>query len=71
MEQSELDLIAKHRKDNYELDKLYLEHQKLGKETDSLESIKVFTTAESQKLHKLKKTKLEVRDKIAKILKTL
>ena len=71
MEQNELDLIEKHRKDNYELDKLYQEHQKLGKETDSLEAVKVFTTAESIKLHKLKKTKLEVRDKIAKILKTL
>lgn len=71
LEQHELDLINEHRKNNYELDKLYQKHQNLGKQADTLEAIKVLTTAESTKLHKIKKEKLDVRDKLSAILSTL
>ena len=71
MEQRDLDLIEKHRKDNYDLNRLATEHGELGAQIEKLESAKGLADNEQIDLHKLKKKKLDGKDKIEKILATL
>ena len=72
MEARDLELIEKHRKENYELDRLYKEHIKLEEEIEALTNSRVGLSAEEDKrLHQLKKTKLDGRDQMERILESL
>ncbi len=71
MEKSDLDLIEKHAKDNNELDRLYKDHKRLEEEISELQSVKIMNSMETQKLRELKKIKLEGRDQMERIFKTL
>jgi len=71
LEKPDIALIQKHRKTNYDLDRLYDRHLQLEEEIAKIESIRVLTAAEEKKIHELKKTKLEGREKLEKILKPL
>ena len=71
LEKKDLELIEKHRKDNYELDRLYEEHLRLDEEVTRLESLRVLTPEEQRQLSVLKKTKLDGRDQMERILSTL
>ncbi len=71
MEKNDLELIMKHRESNYELDRLYTEHLKLDEEVARLEQIKIQTPDDQKQLGGLKRTKLEGRDEMEKILQTL
>ena len=67
MEQSDLDLIKKHAKDNNPLDRLYKDHLRLEKEIEDIQSIRIKSPEDEKKLRKLKKVKLEGRDKMEQI----
>lgn len=71
MEERDLELIEQHRKTNYELDKLYQDHVKLDAEVDKLELQRVLTPEDEKKLATMKREKLDGRDQIENILKTL
>ncbi|MBT4287938.1 MAG: DUF465 domain-containing protein [Deltaproteobacteria bacterium] len=71
MEKKDLELIEKHRKTNYDLDRLYEAHLKLDNEVSELESKSFLTPEEKKHIAVLKKTKLDGRDKIELILQTL
>lgn len=71
MEQADLDLIAKHAKDNNTLDRLYKEHMRLEEEIERLQSIRIKSPDDEKKLKQLKKTKLEGRDQMEQIFQTL
>ena len=68
METQDLALIEKHRKDNYQLDKLYKDHLEVGKKIDQLEASKGLGANEEQELHDLKKAKLDGRDQLEQLL---
>ena len=68
MEKKDLELIEKHRKDNYQLDRLWKEHLKLDERIEKLEAAKGLGANEEKELHQLKKDKLEGRDKLEQIL---
>ena len=71
MEKIDLDLIEQHRKGNYQLDRLTKDHQALEAEIEALEKTKGLSAEDEKKLHNLKKVKLEGRDQLEEILKTL
>lgn len=71
MEIKDLKLIEKHRRSNRELDQLYADHLKLDRKVDRLEQVKIRTPEDNRQLGILKKKKLEGRDKMEKILRTL
>ena len=71
MEATDLVLIEKHRKTDYNLDRLFREHERLGVEIDKLDSGKVLSADERVKLNALKKNKLRGRDEIEAILAPL
>lgn len=71
MEQADLDLIKKHAQDNNQLDRLYKEHQRLEKEIEEIQSIRIKSTEDEKKLRELKKVKLEGRDQMEQIFQTL
>ncbi len=71
MEQSDLELIKEHAKDNNPLDRLYKDHLRLEKEIESIQSIRIKSPEDEKKLRKLKKVKLEGRDKMELIFQTL
>ncbi len=71
MEKKDLELIEKHRATNRELDRLYRDHLKLDGEVTRLEQIRIRTMEENKQLGILKKTKLEGRDRMEEILRTL
>ena len=71
MEKKELALIEKHRHSHYELGKLMKEHDSLEAQIAALEKTKGLSAEDEKELHRLKKVKLEGRDRIAEILKTL
>ena len=71
MEAKDIKIIEKHRKTNYELDKLYREHEELETKVDELELRKGLSANEEKELHELKKLKLAGRDRIEEILQTL
>lgn len=68
MEAADLELIEKHRKDNYDLDRLMKDHESLEQQISKLESAKGLGAEEEKKLHNLKKEKLQGRDAIEKFL---
>jgi len=71
LEDKKKELIEKHRKENYELDRLYAEHLALDGEVEKLESKRFLTPEEKSELVVLKKTKLDGRDRIEEILQEL
>ena len=68
MEAQDLELIEKHRKDNYQLDRLIKEHDEIGARIEKLEATKGLGANEETELHDLKKKKLEGRDQLEGIL---
>ena len=71
MEAKDLELVEKHRGENYELDRLVKDHTSLEAEIEALEKTKGLSADDEKALHKLKKVKLEGRDRIEEILETL
>lgn len=71
MEESDLELIRKHAKDNNKLDCLYKEHIRLGDEIDQLQASKIRSQDMDRKIRELKKIKLNGRDQMEQILQTL
>lgn len=71
MEAADLELIEKYKQENYELERLWSEHLEFEEKIDKLEAATALSAAEEQDLHKLKKMKLQGRDDIENILKTL
>lgn len=71
MEAKDLELIAQHRKHNYELDRLMKDHDALEAEVEQMEKTKGLSDDDELKLNQLKKEKLEGRDRIEAILQTL
>ena len=71
MEKTDIELLEKHAKDNNELDRLHKEHLRLETEIEKLLSIKIMSPTETQRLKKLKRQKLEGRDRMEQIFKTL
>ena len=49
MEQSDLDLIKKHAKDNNPLDRLYKDHLRLEKEIEDIQSIRIKSPEDEKK----------------------
>lgn len=71
MEESDLELIRLHAKDNNQLDRLYKEHLKLEAELEELQSIRIKSPEDEKKIKNLKRIKLEGRDQMEQIFKTL
>ncbi len=71
MEKADLTLIEKHRKDNYQLDKLFKEHLELKERIHKMEGAKGLGANEEKELHLLKKKKLDGREKLEDLLKEL
>lgn len=71
MEESDLELLKKHAKDNNELDRLHKEHLRLEKEIEALQVLKIRSPEESKKLKELKRVKLAGRDRMEEIFKSL
>ena len=71
MEQTDLDLIKKHAKDNNPLDRLYKDHLRLEKEIEKIQSIRIKSPEDEKELRKQKKLKLDGRDSMEQIFKTL
>jgi len=71
LEKKELDLIEKHRHSHYELGKLMKDHDALEAQIAGMERTKGLSAGDEKELHRLKKVKLEGRDRIEEILKTL
>ena len=68
MEPSDLTIIENNRKDNYQLDRLWKEHQDLESRIDKMEAAKGLGANEEKQLHQLKKEKLDGKEKLEKIL---
>ncbi|MDX2469104.1 MAG: YdcH family protein [SAR324 cluster bacterium] len=68
MEAQDIAIVEKHRKDNYQLDRLFKEHQEIGARIEKLEASKGLGANEEAELHDLKKKKLEGRDQLEEIL---
>ena len=71
MEESDLKLIEEYAKTNSELDRLFKEHLKLGKEIEALQGLKIMSPAESKQLKELKRVKLSGRDRMEEIFQEL
>jgi len=71
LEQADLDLIAKHARNNNELDRLYKEHLRLEKEIDKIQAVRIKSPEDEKKLRELKKVKLDGRDRMEEIFQTL
>jgi len=71
LEKSDLELIRKHAKDNSKLDRLYKQHLRLEEELERLQSIRIKSPEEDRKIRELKKVKLDGRDQMEQIFKTL
>lgn len=71
MEQQDIKIIEKHRKENYELDRLFKTHEEYEKKINDLELRKGLSVKEEKELHELKKLKLAGKDKIEAILENL
>lgn len=71
MEESDLELIRIHAKDNNQLDRLYKEHLRLETELEELQSLRIKSPEEEKKIKNLKRVKLEGRDQMEQIFQTL
>ena len=71
MEAQDLKLIEQHRKANYQLDKLWKDHQALETKINKMEAAKGLSADEEKELHTLKKKKLDGRDQLEKMLAPL
>lgn len=71
METKDLELIEKHRRSHRELDRLYTGHLMLDEEVAKLERVRIKTPEDQKQLSILKRQKLEGRDKMETILRTL
>ncbi|MFP4071264.1 MAG: DUF465 domain-containing protein [Desulfovibrionales bacterium] len=68
MEQHELDLIAKYRDSDEELNTLWEQHLRFERELDKIESKPYLTPGEELEVKDMKKKKLAGKTKIQKIL---
>ncbi|OGH03467.1 MAG: hypothetical protein A2600_10175 [Candidatus Lambdaproteobacteria bacterium RIFOXYD1_FULL_56_27] len=71
MEAKDRELLKTHRKSNYELDKLAKEHDELEAKISEMEHAKGLSPDDEIRLHKLKKRKLEGRERLEEIFQTL
>ncbi len=68
MEQTELDLIEKHRKEDQELNSLWVAHLKYEEQLKELAEIQFPTTEDDMKIKDIKKMKLAGKTRLHQLL---